>query len=53
MTRIILGRLAFYLVAAWAALTLNFLVPRLMPGDATTAMAGRLQASASPEAIAS
>ena len=52
MIRIILGRLGFYLVAAWAAITLNFLVPRLMPGDPTTVMAGRMSASASPEQIA-
>jgi len=52
MIRMALSRLAFYVVAAWAALTLNFLLPRLMPGDPTTAMAGRLSASASPESIA-
>jgi peptide/nickel transport system permease protein len=50
--RAILGRLAFYLIAAWAALTLNFLIPRLMPGDPATTMAGRLSGQASPEAIA-
>ena len=27
------GKLAFYLVALWAALTLNFLLPRMMPGE--------------------
>jgi len=26
-------RIGFYLVAAWAALTLNFLIPHLMPGN--------------------
>lgn len=51
MTRVILRRLGFYLIAAWAALTINFLVPRLMPGDPATVMAGRMSASASPEAI--
>jgi peptide/nickel transport system permease protein len=30
----ILRRLSFYLVAAWAALTINFFIPRLMPGNA-------------------
>jgi peptide/nickel transport system permease protein len=30
----ILRRLAFYAVAAWVALTLNFLIPRAMPGNA-------------------
>jgi peptide/nickel transport system permease protein len=30
----ILRRLAFYAVAAWVALTLNFFIPRAMPGNA-------------------
>ena len=30
----ILRRLVFYLVAAWVALTINFFIPRLMPGNA-------------------
>ena len=29
----ILRRLAFYLVAAWVAITLNFFIPRAMPGN--------------------
>ena len=31
--RFFLRRLAFYVFAVWVALTLNFLLPRLMPGD--------------------
>jgi peptide/nickel transport system permease protein len=34
----ILRRLGFYLVAAWVALTLNFFIPRLMPGNAVQAI---------------
>jgi len=30
----ILRRLGFYVVAAWVAMTLDFLIPRLMPGNA-------------------
>ena len=30
----IVRRLIFYLVAAWVALTINFFIPRLMPGNA-------------------
>jgi peptide/nickel transport system permease protein len=30
----ILRRLGFYLVAAWVALTINFFIPRAMPGNA-------------------
>ena len=29
----ILRRLAFYLVAAWVAITLNFFIPRAVPGN--------------------
>lgn len=36
--RFILRRLGFYLVAAWASLTINFFLPRLIPGDPAGAM---------------
>lgn len=44
-------RLGFYLLAAWVALTLNFLIPRLMPGDPATVMFARFQGELEPEAI--
>lgn len=50
--RFLLRRLGFYLVAAWVAVTLNFFLPRLMPGDPVTSMTSRLAGRASPEAIA-
>ncbi len=31
-------RIGFYVVAAWAAITVNFLIPRVMPGNAVDAM---------------
>lgn len=31
--RLFVRRLFFYIIAAWAALTLNFLIPRAMPGN--------------------
>ncbi len=34
----ILRRLAFYLVAAWVALTANFFIPRAIPGNAVLAI---------------
>ena len=34
----ILRRLAFYVVAAWVALTVNFFIPRLVPGNAVQAV---------------
>ena len=36
--KFILRRLAFYLVAAWVALTLNFFIPRAVPGNAVEDM---------------
>jgi peptide/nickel transport system permease protein len=49
--RYILRRLGFYLIAAWAALTLNFFLPRLMPGDPATALFARFAGRLAPEAI--
>lgn len=49
--RFILRRLAFYAVAAWASLTLNFLLPRMMPGDPETAIFTRFQGRLDPSAI--
>jgi peptide/nickel transport system permease protein len=34
----IIRRLVFYVVAAWAAITVNFFIPRAMPGNAVDAM---------------
>jgi peptide/nickel transport system permease protein len=48
----LLRRLAFYLLAAWASLTLAFVLPRLMPGDPGTALFARFQGRLRPEAIA-
>jgi peptide/nickel transport system permease protein len=40
--RYYLRKLAFYLVALWAALTLNFLIPRLLPGNPVDIMMAKL-----------
>ncbi len=37
-------RLVFYVVAAWVAVTVNFLIPRLIPGNAVTVMMGKYPA---------
>lgn len=34
-------RLAFYVVAIWAAVTINFMIPRVMPGNAIASVLGR------------
>jgi len=49
--RYILQRLGFYLFAGWAALTLNFFLPRLMPGDPATALFARFRGRLAPEAM--
>jgi peptide/nickel transport system permease protein len=37
----VLRRLVFYLVAAWVALTVNFFIPRAVPGNAVEAIMGK------------
>lgn len=49
--KFLLRRLGFYGLAAFFAVTLNFLLPRLMPGDAAGAMFARFQGRLSPEAL--
>ena len=49
--RYLIVRLGFYSLAAWVSITLNFFLPRMMPGDAATAMFGRFQGKMSPEAL--
>ena len=47
----ILSRLWFYLIAAWAAITLNFFIPRMMPGDPASVMFANLRGKLKPEAL--
>jgi peptide/nickel transport system permease protein len=47
----ILRRLGFYLVAAWTSVTLNFFLPRMMPGDPASAIFARFQGQARPEQV--
>src|SRR5947209_20448242 len=51
--RYVLRRLAVAVVAAWAAVTLGFVLPRMMPGDPATALLARLRGKLSPAALAS
>ncbi len=51
--KFLLRRVGFYLVAAWASLTLAFFVPRLMPGDPAHALYARFHGKLGPEAIES
>ncbi|RPK50162.1 ABC transporter permease [Streptomyces sp. ADI93-02] len=49
----ILQRFVFYAVTAWAAITINFLIPRMMPGDPVDALMSRYQGQLDTTAIAS
>ncbi len=46
--RFLLRRLLILLLTGWAALTLNFVLPRLMPGNPIEAMIARYQGKLSP-----
>jgi peptide/nickel transport system permease protein len=47
----LLRQIGLYLLAAWASLTLNFVLPRLMPGDPVTALIGRMHGRLNPAEI--
>jgi peptide/nickel transport system permease protein len=49
--RFLLRRLGFFLLTLWAALTVNFFIPRLMPGNPAQAMMARFKGHVSPSAI--
>jgi peptide/nickel transport system permease protein len=46
----ILRRLGFYVVAAWVALTVNFFLPRLVPGNAVEAIMSKFPGTLQPAA---
>jgi peptide/nickel transport system permease protein len=50
--RYVLRRLALYLVAGAASLTISFLLPRLMPGDPAATLLARFTGKMDPEALA-
>src|SRR5205814_9092215 len=50
--RYLARRLGFYLLAAWASVTLAFVIPRMMPGDPAAAMFARFRGKLKPEAMA-
>lgn len=47
----VLRRLGFYLVAFWASITLNFMLPRFMPGDPVSRMFAKVQGHLEPDQI--
>ncbi|HEY2063702.1 ABC transporter permease [Amycolatopsis sp. NBC_01480] len=51
--RYLLQRLGFYLFTAWAAVTINFFIPRLIPGDPVQSLITKNQGNLSADAIQS
>jgi peptide/nickel transport system permease protein len=49
--RYALRRLAFFVLTLWAALTLNFFLPRLMPGNPAIAMLSRFRGTITPQTL--
>ena len=47
-TRYFARKLGFYLVALWGALTLNFFLPRLIPGNPVDALLARMSQTGNP-----
>ena len=44
-------RLGVYVVTAWVAVTANFLLPRLMPGNPIQTMIGKLESNVTPAEV--
>ena len=49
--RFVVRRLGFFVVTLWAAVTTNFLIPRLMPGNPAVAMMARYRGHINPSAL--
>src|SRR5438067_10326989 len=49
--RFVVRRLGFFVGTLWAAVTLNFLIPRFMPGNAALAMMSRYKGRIQPQAL--
>ena len=49
--RFALRRLAFFVLTLWVAVTLNFVLPRMMPGNPAVAMIAKFKGGVSPQAL--
>lgn len=49
--RYVLRRLAFFVLTLWAAMTINFILPRLMPGNPAIAMMARFKGHVTGQAL--
>ncbi|MGN6741705.1 MAG: ABC transporter permease, partial [Amnibacterium sp.] len=49
--RYVLRRLGLFVITLWIALTINFFIPRLMPGNPAEAMMARFRGRVNPDAL--
>ena len=49
--RLIARRLVLYIVTAWVAISVNFLLPHLMPGNPIQTLIGKIQGQVTPQEI--
>jgi peptide/nickel transport system permease protein len=49
--KFLIQRTLFYLFTAWAAITINFFIPRMIPGDPVKSLLARFQGQMSSDAI--
>ena len=51
--RYLLQRIGFYIFTAWAALTINFFIPRAIPGDPVKSLLARFQGQMNADSMKS
>jgi peptide/nickel transport system permease protein len=49
--RVLARKFSFYVITAWAAISLNFLIPRIMPGDPADNLINEFHGKLSPTAV--
>lgn len=49
--RVVLRKLGFYVLTAWVAISLNFVIPRIMPGDPAENLINEFHGKLSPSAV--
>jgi peptide/nickel transport system permease protein len=49
---LLIRRIGFYLIAAYAAITLDFFIPRMLPGDALSSALAQMRTTITPQQLA-
>jgi peptide/nickel transport system permease protein len=49
---LLIRRIGFYLIAAYAAITLDFFIPRMLPGNALDAIIAQMRTNVTPQQLA-